>query len=60
MPDLVLPSVDYVRPLSRPNLCLLSLGSARQNWHGHLASERMRVRLNELFVQFDYILLWLR
>jgi Mrp family chromosome partitioning ATPase len=51
------PICQYVRPLSRTNLWILSCGSATKNWQVQLASEHMRCRLTELRAQFDYILL---
>jgi len=46
----------YVSQLSRRNLALLSCGSAAKQSHGLVASDRMRMRLNELREEFEYIL----
>jgi Mrp family chromosome partitioning ATPase len=46
----------YVSQLSRRNLALLSCGSAGKESHGLVASDRMRMRLNELREEFEYIL----
>lgn len=46
----------YVSQLSRRNLALLSCGSAAKESHGLVASDRMRMRLNELREEFEYIL----
>jgi succinoglycan biosynthesis transport protein ExoP len=51
------PIRQYARPLSRPNLWILSCGSAAENGQTQLASEPMRLRLAELRTQFDYVLL---
>ena len=47
----------FARPLSRPNLWLISGGSVPQNTQGLLGSDRMRLRLTELRSEFDFILL---
>ena len=46
----------YVSQLSRRNLALLSCGSVAKESHGLVASDRMRMRLNELREEFEYIL----
>jgi Mrp family chromosome partitioning ATPase len=51
------PIRTFARPLSRPNLWLISGGSAPQNIQGLLASDRMRLRLTELRSEFDFVLL---
>jgi Mrp family chromosome partitioning ATPase len=47
----------FAQPLSRPNFWLISSGSAMPNPQGVLASDRMRLRLNELRSEFDFILI---
>src|SRR3984957_16800633 len=47
----------YVSQLSRRNLALLSCGSVAKESHGLVASDRMRMRLNELREEFEYILI---
>lgn len=47
----------FARPLSRPNLYLLSCGSSPEEAQGLLASDRMRLRLSELRSEFDYVLI---
>jgi Mrp family chromosome partitioning ATPase len=47
----------YVSQLSRRNLALLSCGSLAKESHGLVASDRMRMRLNELREEFEYILI---
>jgi capsular exopolysaccharide synthesis family protein len=47
----------FAQPLSRPNFWLISSGSAMPNPQGILSSDRMRLRLNELRSEFDFILI---
>lgn len=47
----------YVSQLSRRNLALLSCGSEAKESHGLVASDRMRMRLNELREEFEYVLI---
>ena len=51
------PAYHYVRQLSRKNLWLLSCGSTTENWSDKVASEGLRLRLEELRAQFDYVLM---
>lgn len=46
----------YLRPLSRPNFWLLSCGSPVENGQSLLGSDRMRMRLQELRAEFEYII----
>jgi Mrp family chromosome partitioning ATPase len=46
----------YLRPLSRPNLWLLSCGSPVDNREALLGSDRMGMRLQELRDEFDYVI----
>jgi len=46
----------YLRPLSRPNFWLLSCGSPVDNGQALLGSDRMRMRLQELRAEFEYII----
>jgi Mrp family chromosome partitioning ATPase len=46
---------QYLRPLSRPNLWLLTSGSPLENGPALLGSDRMRLRLQELRQEFDHI-----
>jgi protein-tyrosine kinase len=48
---------QYVRQLSRKNLWLLSSGASAENWQEQVASGSLRLRLNELRAQFDYVLM---
>jgi len=48
---------QYTLRLSPSNLYLLSSGSAKEGEQALLGSESMRGRLNELYAQFDYVLL---
>ncbi len=50
------PIEDYLCPLARPNLWLLTAGSVPGNWEELLVSDRMQVRLAELRAQFDFVL----
>jgi Mrp family chromosome partitioning ATPase len=50
------PIRDFVRPLSRPNLWMLSAGSGIENWQVLLTSKSLRQRLMELRAHFDYVL----
>lgn len=47
----------YVSQLSRRNLALVSCGSDAKEAQNLLASDRMRMRLNELRSEFDYVLI---
>ena len=47
----------FAQPLSRPNFFLISSGPAQENAQGLLSSDRMRLRLNELRSEFDFILI---
>lgn len=47
----------YVSQLSRRNLALLSCGSELKEAQGMVASDRMRMRLNELREEFEYVLI---
>jgi len=47
----------FAGQLSRPNLYLVSAGSATDNWQALVSSERMRLRLAELSSEFDYVLI---
>ena len=51
------PLRSYLQRLSRPNLWLLSAGSAQENQTTLLTSASLRSRLAELYAQFDYVLL---
>jgi Mrp family chromosome partitioning ATPase len=46
----------FLRPLSRPNFWLLSCGSPVENGQLLLGSDRMRIRLQELRSEFEYII----
>jgi len=46
----------YLRPLSRSNFWLLSCGSPVDNGQTLLGSDRMRMRLQELRAEFEYII----
>lgn len=50
------PIQDYVHRLGR-NLWLLSCGSAAETGRAMLGSDRMRLRLDELRMTFDYVLI---
>jgi Mrp family chromosome partitioning ATPase len=47
----------YVSQLSRRNLALVSCGSESKDAQGMVTSDRMRMRLNELRSEFDYVLI---
>jgi Mrp family chromosome partitioning ATPase len=47
----------YISQLSRRNLALLSCGSEGKESQGLVASDRMRLRINELREEFEYILI---
>jgi Mrp family chromosome partitioning ATPase len=47
----------YVSQLARRNLWLLSCGSATENWQDKVGSEVLRLRLQELRSNFDYVLI---
>jgi len=51
------PVHQYVQQLSRKNLWLLSCGSATEDWHEKVASDRLEFRLKELRAAFDYVLM---
>jgi len=46
----------YVSQLSRRNLALVSCGSDVQDSKDLVVTDRMRMRLNELRAEFDYVL----
>jgi receptor protein-tyrosine kinase len=48
---------DFVRPLGRDNLWLLSCGANATNSHNLLISDPMRLRLAELRQYFEYVLI---
>jgi capsular exopolysaccharide synthesis family protein len=48
---------NFVRPLGRQNLWLLSCGANATNSHSLLSSDSMRLRLAELRQYFEYILI---
>jgi Mrp family chromosome partitioning ATPase len=50
------PIRGFARPLGVPNLWIISAGSAREAAQTVLVSDRMRLRLNELRAEFDFIL----
>jgi protein-tyrosine kinase len=47
----------YVSQLSRRNLALVSCGSDSKDVQGMVTSDRMRMRMNELRSEFDYVLI---
>lgn len=47
----------YVSQLSRRNLALVSCGSDAKESQGLVTTDRMRMRLNELRSEFDYVLI---
>jgi Mrp family chromosome partitioning ATPase len=47
----------YVSQLSRRNLALVSCGSESKDFQSMVTSDRMRMRLNELRSEFDYVLI---
>lgn len=51
------PVRSFAQPLSRPNLWLVSCGSAAQDCQALVSSDRMRLRLDELRSEFDYVLI---
>lgn len=51
------PVGHFVRRLSRPNLYLVTAGTAGENWQSLVSSDRMRLRLSELRNEFDYVLI---
>jgi Mrp family chromosome partitioning ATPase len=51
------PIRTFVRPLSVPNLWLISAGFRRDEAQAQLSSDRMRFRLTELRKEFDYVLI---
>jgi Mrp family chromosome partitioning ATPase len=48
---------QYLQPLARPNLCLLTNGSPAEDGLALLGSDRMRSRLQELRNEFDYVIM---
>jgi Mrp family chromosome partitioning ATPase len=50
------PIRGFARPLGMPNLWMISAGSATEAAQTMLVSDRMRLRLNELRAEFDFIL----
>jgi Mrp family chromosome partitioning ATPase len=48
---------NFAQPLSRPELWLVSSGSAVEDSQSLLSSDRMRLRLTELRAEFDYVLI---
>lgn len=48
---------QFASQLSRPNLWLLSAGSASQDWQENLSSDRMRSLMASLRAEFDYVLI---
>ena len=50
------PIRGFARQLSPENLWLISAGSAAENQQGMLASDRMRLRIQELRSEFDFVL----
>jgi capsular exopolysaccharide synthesis family protein len=51
------PVRSFAHNVGRPNLWMLSCGSAADSAQSLLATERMRLRLSELRAEFDYVLL---
>jgi Mrp family chromosome partitioning ATPase len=51
------PIREYARPLSRPNLWLVTSGMSSANAEEVLTSDRMRRRLSELRAEFRYVLM---
>ena len=51
------PVRTFARPLSLPNLWLISSGSATEIAQSLLASDRMRLRITELRSEFDFVLI---
>jgi len=51
------PIRTFARPLSTPNLWLISAGSRGEEAQALLSSDRMRLRLTELRKEFDYVLI---
>lgn len=51
------PVRSFARPLSLPNLWLISAGAAGENAQAMLASDRMRLRITELRSEFDFVLI---
>jgi succinoglycan biosynthesis transport protein ExoP len=51
------PIRGFARPLGMPNLWMISAGSSRDAAQTFLVSDRMRLRLNELRAEFDFILI---
>ena len=47
----------YISQLSRRNLALVSCGSDAKDSQGLVTTDRMRMRLNELRAEFDYVLI---
>ena len=51
------PIRTFVRPLGLPNLWLVPAGSSADAATGLVTSERMRLRINELKSEFDFVLI---
>ena len=51
------PVRSFARNLGRPNLWMLSCGSASEEAQNLVPTDRMRLRLSELRAEFDYVLL---
>jgi polysaccharide biosynthesis transport protein len=51
------PIRSFARPVSVPNLCLITAGSRGEESQSLLSSDRMRLRLAELRREFDYVLI---
>ena len=51
------PIREYVSPLARKNLWLLSCGASGEHWKELVSSERMRLLLTDLRAEFDYVLI---
>jgi capsular exopolysaccharide synthesis family protein len=51
------PIRSFVRPLSLPNLWLINSGASGESAQALLASERMRLRIEELRKEFDFVLI---
>lgn len=51
------PIRTFARPLSLPNLSIITSGSAAQTAQSLITSDRMRLRITELRSEFDFILI---
>jgi polysaccharide biosynthesis transport protein len=51
------PVSQYIQPTSRPNLWLLTCGTAHSKSSELLVSDRMRARLAEIRARYDYVLM---